>query len=143
MKTTLTFAAMLLLLAGSFSCGKEEENKITSLDGITWKLVGFVDAQGNTVKPHNCSTCFLVTFHKDGTFSGYTSANDIWGTYEIDINLQKLTISSFAMTEVAEHPDGSLFIECMNNVTSYKLLNEQLSLYYSSTNYLLFNPVLP
>jgi hypothetical protein len=130
-------------LAGVIACKKEKEEP-NPLVNTTWKLAGFVDAQADTIKPRNCNTCFLVTFHGDGTLSGYSAANDAGGTYEITNYRDKLiTISFYAWTKVLEPPDGSLFIECMNKVTSYSLLDEHLSLYYGATNYLLFNSYMP
>jgi hypothetical protein len=40
MKKTLTFAAMLLLLAGSFSCGKEEDDEPTEIPFTEYSLTG-------------------------------------------------------------------------------------------------------
>jgi hypothetical protein len=137
-KIIMNTTAIVLILAGVIACKKEKEEPNPLVD-TTWKLVGFVDAQADTIKPHSCNTCFLVTFHGDGTLSGRTSTNDAGGTYEITNQLdERINISFQVTTMIGEHPDGHLFIECMNKVTSYSLWGMYLLLYYSPTVYLLF-----
>jgi hypothetical protein len=122
---------------------KSEKEDVTPLIGTTWKLVGFVDAQADTMKTAEPvgDQCYLLTFHQDGTLSGYTSTNEAGGEYEINTQTGSLIIKSFGgLTMINELFDGNRYIECMYKVTYYNLSDKNLKLYYSPTDYLLFNP---
>jgi hypothetical protein len=122
--------------------GEEQQETAPFLE-ITWKLVGFVDAQADTMKAIEATAwkqCYLLTFHQDGTLSGYTSTNLLYGTYEVDTETGSMAIKAMGGTEINELFDGKRYIECMYKVTSYNLSDKNLMLYYSPTDYLLFNP---
>jgi hypothetical protein len=123
------------------ACQSEKEETIP-LIGTTWKLVGF-EAQAGTMKTAEPvgRQCYLLTFHQDGTLSGYISTNEARGVYEINTQTGALIIKNFGgMTEINELFDGNQYIECMKKVTSYNVSAKNLKLYYSPTEYLLFQP---
>jgi heat shock protein HslJ len=144
MKKVLSFAAILLMLASAFTCGKEDEKESTEIPLVEtmWKLVGFVDAQANEMEmvPQNSDSYYTITFHQDSTFSGYTSVNLISGKYEITPGIDFFAIKVKMSTFALESPMGDKYVKCLDEVTSYTLSNDGLSLYYSSTNRLLFKP---
>lgn len=81
---------------------------------------------------------YTLVFEKDGTLNGVTSTNQATGTYSLNRN--DLRIKSWAMTEINELYDGSLYVESLNKVYSYKIAEKGLSLYYGDGKYLLLKP---
>lgn len=144
-KTILFAAISLLLLIGGTGCEKEkekekekEEYNSTELYG-TWKLAGFGNTAGNTLReaePKDCEKCYTITFLSDGKITGHTSTNEIGGEYQIKgENLDFLKIGG---TEINELFDGQDYVEALYKVDRFAIVSKQLKLYYSDTNYLLF-----
>jgi hypothetical protein len=135
MKTTLTFAAILLLLAGSFSCGKEEENENTSLKGTKWQMECFVDTQtGSTIEAEpKCDMCYYFIFDTDNTASGRTVINDLY------VSLNPVFMKSFSKGDDSENGTAALFYEAIGTVDSYNIENNTMKFFYNDNkNYLLF-----
>ena len=139
MKKILSFAAILLMLAGMTSaCGKEDEKEVVSLKDPKWKLAGFVNAQtGNITEPTpQCRQCYYLAFDTDTTAYGYSLGNII------SLSL-KPVVCMGTMTEVGDAHNGTvdMFYEAMESLCSYTIENNTLKIFYNnSKNYLLFKP---
>ncbi len=105
-----------------------------------WKCIGF----GNTktgkirpIEPQNCDKCFTLNFKNDGSLIAYSTfqlENPRYSIYD-----DYLTIS-FLYTFIGEAGDGDNFRQILSfNKKQYKIKNNQLFIYYSKNEYLLFN----
>jgi hypothetical protein len=147
MKKILRFAAILLVMASAFTCGKENEKKeeLTSLEGTKWKLSEFVEvSEGTTKIPEPQSgQCYWVFFDSDTTFSGKTSTNAVQGIYRINPPASAIYIDNIGGTEINELFDGKLYVERLLSVSFFKLTETSLKLFYNETDYLLFKRIKP
>ena len=117
----------------------EEEPVIpTALIG-SWKLAGFVRTTDNAfeeIESKDCANCYTITFLKDGTFSGYTSANEVRGKYKVD---ETLCIVKWEGTSANEQPEGKKYVSAMHNISRIHFMGDLLKLYYDNgQNQLLF-----
>lgn len=143
------FAAVIF-----FSCSQEESNpmnsplELQSPYDVQWKLEGFVTVDGQGKQSlkvalyQNKSDAYLLTLRKDSTFVGTSSANNISGKYAY--NTSRGTIS-FSLpikydNKIAENSDGDLYMDCLSKVSRYRVFIDQLHLYYSNTQYLIYRP---
>ena len=116
----------------------------TSLTSTTWLLIGFGDTQTGSVKKvePNGNRCYIFTFNDDNTLTGYSSTNDLMGTYTADFD--KSTIEMIVGgTERGEVGDGYLYIDALVSVESFSLSPAgELKLYYNDKkSYLLYKGV--
>lgn len=111
----------------------EEEQVIpTALIG-SWKLAGFVRTTDNAfeeIESKDCPKCYTITFLKDGTFTGYTSANEVRGKYKVD---ETLCIVKWEGTSINEQPDGRRYVSAMHNISRIDFMGDLLKLYYDNS----------
>jgi hypothetical protein len=144
----LVCTAMVLILAGSFSCESLAEEDQTqneeSLKGTKWKLVGIVDVETGDLKvlePKDCTECYTFTFDTDTTFSTYSSFNELGGGYIVDYIEHSFQVTYFGGTKAGESGDGELYVRPFWNgtVQSFFYKESELRLYYDENrNYLLY-----
>lgn len=132
----IMFLGIFILLA----CEDVDKTKPEHWHGVTWKLVGFVDAEGNLeqVKPDDVR-CYWIIFNQDGTYYGASSTNEIDGKYDFNAKALKIHILSYGGTKINELFDGKLYVENLKSIHSFSYTKEELKLYYDEgNNYLLF-----
>ncbi len=140
MKIKLLFATLLLCVS-IMGCEDEDVNKNAS-DIIrgTWKCVGFGNSKTDKIKliePKDCKKCYILTFEKDGIFEGRSVLNGFKGNYKINDTLLKIT--KIEGTKIGEMGDAGIFIDGIYNVHSALFTPQYVHIYYSKTEYLLFN----
>ena len=136
MKKYLYILMSTMLIALSAGCGSDEEST-PSLLFNQWVMVSYVDDTGEVLKEAN-GYYYLITFHRDGTYSGRAYGNEIGGTYEcigtqlkfIDGNITKFYV-------VGSDPD-KFFLEHLSDIYIYTITNTELRLYYSKDQYFRF-----
>ena len=161
-KIILWIGALLLIMVGMMGCDKageiasdddtnlqqqgqpnanqSEEDPVipTALIG-SWKLAGFVRTTDNAfeeIASKDCAKCYAITFLKDGTFSGYTSANEVRGRYKVD---ETLRIVKWEGTSANEQPEGKKYVSAMHSISHIDFMGDLLKLYYDNgQNQLLF-----
>lgn len=142
MKKKLVLMMSLLLSLGLFCACSNDENDIsvTSLCKTSWKLYGFGtdDAHIQIAEPSGCSTCYVVKFDPDGSFSGKTTSNDFFGIYSTENKFFK--IEEYETTKVGEMGDGYRFVDAFCSSVQYEIVNGKLKLYYNNKDFLIFNP---
>ena len=146
------FLSLLHIVAGVTGCnnedddngitGNEEESKvIAKLCATSWKLYGFGIDSNNIQKaePSDCSTCYVVKFEPDGSFSGKTTSNEFIGVY--NATDESFKIVNYGSTKVGEFGDGYKFVDAFCLSFQYEITEEgQLKLYYAQNDFLIFNP---
>jgi hypothetical protein len=141
MRKILSFVAILLVMVSAFTCGKEKENEITSLEGTKWKLAGIVDMQTGEMtelEPKDCEQCYMLVFDTDSTAWGKSVINDIY----VDLSKPFMTVPTYAYDH--KNGDVQLFYDTMGSIGSYKVEKNQLKFFYNSNkNYLLFKRIKP
>jgi hypothetical protein len=145
-KIILFTSAIMLIMAGMFSCGKDNEqclcesDKSVSLVGMTgtgWKLSGIMDVKTCVLKklePKDCDQCYTLVFITDTVAFGYSVLNIT--------NLHLLSKPVMGVsTEIYDHDNGDvrLYYDAMETITSYIITESELKLCYNEgKNYLLF-----
>jgi hypothetical protein len=152
--TVVTLCIVLTALFMTASCEKprtepdpdpdptEPATIIVNLTDTKWKLVEFVQvSEGTTKIPESIfkRDPYWITFNCDSTITGYASINKLSGDYQMDTLVSTIRIDIGIITYALEHPDGDLYIERLNLVSSFELIELSLKLYYNETDYLLFN----
>jgi hypothetical protein len=137
-KKLVLIIPFLLLIIGMVGC--DEKISVTDLYH-TWKLEGFGNKANNSfeeAEPKDCEECYILTFSEDGTLSGHTTTNTVFGEYTI--SEKNINIVSFGGTEVGELGHGYKYSDAMCLIDSYEIVKTKLKLYYNQRqNYLLFN----
>jgi len=129
---------ILYLLLSAVSC---ENQTVTSDLYQNWKFDGFgssANAPFETAVPADRDNCFQIKFTVGGTFSGFTATNSFSGEYAIVGS--KLSINSFAQTEIYELGNGEKYSQALRVVERFEITNNSLKLFYNQDqNYLLFH----
>jgi hypothetical protein len=142
--TVATLCIVLMALFTAASCEKPKDvptGTTTSLAGIKWKLIEFVQISEGTIKipEPQSDQCYWIFFDSDTSLYGKTSTNDIWGQYRINPSTSTIYINNLGGTEINELFDGRLYLERMLSICSFEATKTSLKLYYNETDYLLFN----
>jgi len=117
------------------------ENETITLKETVWKLVSFVNVANNEIKePQPISEkCYLLTFNEGNTLTGFSSSNELVGTYILNNKNLSIHINIHQATLVTEAFDGNPYLEALNTAQSFLLHGDELQLYYNDKkNYLLF-----
>jgi hypothetical protein len=126
-----------------------------TLAGTSWKLSGVVDVSTGVMSfPSICPTiyedrmCYSLNFNADGNLNTYSSANEYWGTYGVEVRgdgdktVYRININDFTGTKRygEECDDGDeLWRKSFSTVNSFALHENELKLFYNDNqNYLLF-----
>ena len=128
-----------------------------SIEGITWKLVGLVDAQSGNLtelEPKDCERCYTLIFYSDSTFLGRSASNLIGGLGEgrckIDYETSALHIIFYIVSEGGERGDGELYRKILrenfwDKIQPFTVTNTQpriLRLHYNDkSNYLEYKEI--
>jgi hypothetical protein len=139
-KIIIKTAAVLLILAGIISCGKEDEEPIKPA-GTHWYLEGIADVETDELRELEVyyTTCQYIYFETDTTAHGCITANDIY----LHLSPQQV----FVVITVNEDDDSytgdvKLFYDVIKTLTSYTLTKDELKLYCNGEkNYLLYKKV--
>ena len=140
MKTKLSIIALLglFLLAG---CSKEEND--SAIIG-SWKFYAFCNTDGTAealTDYKECDKCFVITGKEGGHIEGRSGMNILTGIYT-SVSETKYNVTIHAETEVSEIGEGAnRFLDILPLVKSCEIRNNQLKLFYSGDEYLLFNHV--
>ncbi|NLJ82591.1 MAG: hypothetical protein GX330_05640 [Bacteroidales bacterium] len=138
--TVICFLLAVFLVAAA--CEKEKDDN--PLMNTQWKLVGVFDTETliKEFEPHNCATCYVLTFDNDTIFSGYSSNRYLNGRYHINYTTNDMSVLMYPLIQLDEVSlDGYIYIESLENVQSFSLSENMLRLYFNKSNYLLFKSV--
>ena len=121
---------------------------ITTLQGTTWKGIGFVDVETGTLEEFEpkWDECYTVSFYSDTAFSGETATNTIlWATYEIDYKTGGFYITNCIMTLKGEIGHGSKYVHILPKIRTFIVKDTNprtLHLYYNDgKNYLKYKEI--
>jgi len=144
MKKIFFMMGMLLSLGLLCACSSDddvvqsEESRAQALYG-KWQVLGYGSDDNFTAKENNWTEhCFLI-FKEDGSFEGWID-NDLIGTYTFKEN-GEFTVTRCGGTLVLSTNPHIVFMEEQvreRKIKSYKLLDNELRLFYSSSEYLMF-----
>ncbi|AIQ00288.1 hypothetical protein [Ornithobacterium rhinotracheale] len=144
MKTKILFFSLFIgLFVLTTACNNDDDPKPpTELIG-QWKCLGFGNTNGEfrAIEPtERAEVIYILHFKNDFTLSSATSTNSIWGKYNTyDSQTIKILLAS---TNVAEFEDGGKYIKSLYDADHYSFTKKgNLQLFYSDTEYLLFNPL--
>ena len=150
MKQIFIFILIMTLSMGLYAGDDNTVNNaaVPSLTGIKWKLVGIGDVKTDelkalksyTVDGKDCAKCYTVTFKENGTFTGFSTTNELYGNYLINYSTHDFKISELGGLKINELGDGNIYFTLLGIVQSYDLIESGLKLYYNNkNNYLLFS----
>lgn len=103
-----------------------------------WKLIRYYNLTLGTSEsePVNIPRSIVVEFSDTGhigKMNGHTVTNSVFGDYEL-IKENKIKILSFGGTKVAESKWGNKFWGAIHSVSSYKIDNNKLFLFFNGEN---------
>jgi hypothetical protein len=126
-KIILQTAAILLIIAGIISCGKEDKEEPIKLAGTYWWLDGIVNVEtGDVIHVWEaCVGCFYLYFDTDSTAPGKSVMN------EIDLHLfpQLYVVITINTDDSSGNYYIQLFYDAIKTVTSYTVTKDELGLY--------------
>ena len=131
-----------------FSCSREdglglEKNalEIQSPYG-RWKLEGYASTTSKQIAlVLGNQNSYYLTLNRDGTFTGTSHTNHIEGKYTFTSRGEFTFKSSDSFAEAIKNETDAAgrYLNRLSRVTNYRVFVNQLHLYYSDTEYLLFN----
>jgi heat shock protein HslJ len=117
------------------------------LSGTTWYLTAFVNVKTGEVKtpePQSDKDVYVLQFRTDGNLSGYSSANVLAGAYAVDSLSGTVKFHGWAMTHAGEYtPDAYRFLDALEEVYAYELLEGELRVFENEDSYLQFKRQIP
>jgi len=125
----------LLFLLILFSGFKNQQPK-TTISGH-WLLVStshvrLIDNSDRPKSHHKTQLSFeFKDDGKKGTIKGRTTVNSVRGEYQL-FDQQKIEVTSFGGTKIAEHGWGSDFWKNIKSASSYELSSGNLLIYFDS-----------
>lgn len=121
--------------------GEVDENQGISLTGTKWKLAGFANVTNGIIKTPepDSENHYWIIFNDDNTLSGKSSTNELVGNYEANYKAETIRITNLGGTKIGELLDGELFVKNLQSVYYFSVQKTSLQLYYSETDYLLFD----
>jgi hypothetical protein len=128
---------LLIITIAFFACEPKPES--TDLKDTKWKLVGIVNANGDTLRepePKHYGKCYTLDFStkmSDMTAEGYTATSSIYIR-----NLDPFTTEG---SRVSDSGYSSVYKDAFLSTKSYTHTQDELKLFYgNSGNYLLYKP---
>ena len=110
---------------------------------LNWKLVKFEETGGEITIPKElveAAKAYVIQFKDDGSFDGYTSANEIKGSYTSNMATGKIELKLEQQTQVADILYGDFEKIYLGNlfkrVYSYSQSDDGLYLYFNKNSYL-------
>lgn len=110
---------------------------------LNWKLVKFEETGGEITIPKElieAAKAYVIQFKDDGSFDGYTSANEIKGSYTSNMATGKIELKLEQQTQVADILYGDFEKIYLDNlfkrVYSYSQSDDGLYLYFNKNSYL-------
>jgi hypothetical protein len=134
-------AAVLLILAGIISCGKEDEEPIKPA-GTHWYLAGIADVETGSLRELELeyTDCHLIHFDTDTTAYGCFSANEIY----LHLSPQQVFVVIKMEEDDSYTGDVQLFYDAIKTLTSYTLTKDELKIYCNKgKDYLLYKTIIP
>ena len=152
MREYKAFLLLFLFAAASilfFSCSKEDalglENSPLELQSPygEWKLRGYgvTDSKQEAIVLSTNPSSYYLTLNKEGTFTGTSSTNQISGKFTIDASRGVMSFAQadfYSGNKYSETSDGSVYLNRLLKVTNYRVFTDQLHLYYSDKEYMVF-----
>jgi hypothetical protein len=147
-KNLLRAVAIVVIAALSLSfflaCEPTDDNNTNDINlaNTEWKLIAFVDITNDTsitptLLPYDNDT-YTLNFTNDTLLKGRSSSNYLGGHYKVYQN-DSISLKVAQQTFALEINEGNLFVESLNNVSSYHISDNSLKLYYNNRhNYLKF-----
>ncbi len=133
-----------IIVFTAFSCERDDVDDNNPLSGTSWKLIGFGNSTSNTLKkaePEGDS-CYILRFYANDIVTGWTSTNNIRGSYQLNVSSHELNFTNWGGTEINELFDGQDYVNAIHKVHSYAITNKGLALYYDKqTLFLLYKPL--
>lgn len=121
--------------------GEQPANAIKT--NLNWKLVKFEETGGEITIPKElveAAKAYVIQFKDDGSFDGYTSANEIKGSYTSNMATGKIELKLEQQTQVADILYGDFEKIYLDNlfkrVYSYSQSDDGLYLYFNKNSYL-------
>lgn len=149
-KIIILFFIVAAVTAMLFSCSKGDA---LGLEGSLykqspygrWKLEGYgsKDSEIKKIVFSTHSKAYFLTLNADGTFIGTSSTNEIHGIFTIHPPRHTISFSQtdfYNTNKIPETDEGNVYLTRLLRVYKYehKVSSDQLHLYYSDKEYLLF-----
>ena len=143
MKKVFVMMGMLLSLGLLCACSSDEdvqseENTAQALYG-KWLVLGYGSDDNFTAEENNWTGHRFLIFKEDGSFEGWID-NDLVGTYTFKEN-GEFAVTKCGGTQVESTNPHIVYMEEQvwgKKIKTYKLLDNELRLFYSESEYLLF-----
>ncbi len=142
MKIAVNIITTVVLVVATVmsGCSKEEYTDLYN----SWRFIGFGESGSRgiiPVEPVDCDYCYTITFHKDGTFEGWSVRNKFSGKFEVSGN--NISITYLSTTLVGEWGDAGRFHSNIRDFRKFYVEEYTLKMFYSDTTFFLFSPTSP
>jgi len=147
MKKVIVLMFLMFPLVMFNSCSNIDDNGNSSdgnIEGVskttlcnTWVLVSYGN-ESNEVLKEAKGYYYLITFHPNGTYSGWAYGNEIGGNYKCKGTEIQISIGDITQKDVVGSDPDQFYLEHLSNVSTYAINDTELRLYYSKDQYFKF-----
>lgn len=137
MMRKVLFVIVVLLSVGMFCACSNPDDEAPLVLLNQWVLVSY-GSESNEVLKEAKGYYYLITFHRDGTYSGKAYGNKIVGSYECIGNHFKFIDGNITQLDVVGADPDKFFLEHLYDVYTYTITETELRLYYSKDQYFKF-----
>ena len=137
MKRKVLLMINVMLWFGLFSACSSDDDDINPLLLNEWVLVSYGNESSEVIKEAN-GYYYSITFHSDGTYSGYAYGNQRDGKYECnghEIHFYDCVITALYVKD--SDPDN-FYLKHWRDVNTYTVSDTELRLFYSINQYFKF-----
>lgn len=102
-----------------------------------WVLVSYGN-ESNEVLKEAKGYYYLITFHRDGTYSGKAYGNEIGGKFQCNGKEIQFVEGDITQLDVVGADPDKFFLEHLSDVYTYTITDTELRLYYTKDQYFKF-----
>ena len=136
MKKVLFILGVLLSLGLFCGCSNSDDTTDSVLYN-QWVLVSYGNESNEVLKEAN-GYYYMITFHRDGTYSGIAYGNKMEGTYKCIWDSFKFIDGIITQLYVEGADPDRFFLKHLYDIYTYKITDTELRLYYSEDQYFKF-----
>ena len=150
MKKVLLVLGVLLSLGMFCACSNSDD--LTEFTEVTisgtdmestlkiynqWVLVSYGNESSEVLKEAK-GYYYLITFHRDGTYSGKAYGNEIGGNFQCNGKEIQFVEGDITQLDVVGADPDKFFLEHLSDVYTYTITDTELRLYYTKDLYFKF-----
>jgi hypothetical protein len=140
-----SIVSIFLILVVICGCKKQQTNYVAIMQSHTWKLVGYMNANGSVIAQEpsaDTPAITFISFTNDSVCDAHMLVNEAFNHYYANNSNGSISFKLGGSTDDLGTPSAmqwdSLFVATITLVKSFSVNNTNLKLIYTGGNYMYF-----